>query len=340
MTLTAKWMLGMLPLAALAPALLWPAAAQGTDSTIDWTDVPAKRVDLFFPGKASWEWVLSPSEHRIGGKKIRQGHRCMDCHADEEREMGPYLMFVSAAPQKRPRGRAHLPVDVKAAHDGENLYLRLKWCRCGEVRAEEPDPDYELKVTVMLDDGAVRSFDRVGCWAGCHEDNDDMAITPGEGTVPKYLPESRSRIKRVGGGFYLRPSDELQDMRNRGVLLEYWQARVNRDEPADAVHGYVLDRRYESQDPMVSATAGRSDGAWTVVLSRPLVAGDAWHKPLLPGRTYTLGIAVHEAYATGRRHLVSFEHTLVLDEGEADLVAVRRERVPSRPHAPSGGPTR
>ncbi len=237
--------------------------------------------------------------------------------------MGPYLMALFEPPTARPRGRrAVLPIDVKTAHDGENLYVRLEWCRCNAEPVGKLDPDYEVKVTVMLDDGAVPSFDRAGCWALCHEDNADMGFTPGKAPMPKYLPETRIRILRTGGGSHARSNDEVRAMRARGLFVEYWQACLNRGAPPDAVDGYLLDRPHENPDPVVSATAARRDGSWTVVMSRPLRPRNTLFKPLMHGRTYTLGIAVHEANAAGRWHHVSLEHTLVLDAGKADFVAV------------------
>jgi cytochrome c-type protein NapC len=61
-----------------------------------------------------------------------------------------------------------------------------------------------------------------------------------------------------------------------------------------------------------------------VVLSRKLKLGDPVRKDIVPGRAYTVGFALHEAHAAHRFHHVSFEHTLVLDSGEADFVVIKQ----------------
>jgi cytochrome c-type protein NapC len=47
------------------------------------------------------------------------------------------------------------------------------------------------------------------------------------------------------------------------------------------------------------------------------------HKDLVPGKTYTLGFALHEDHAATRFHQVSWEFTMALDGGKADFIAGR-----------------
>jgi hypothetical protein len=61
-----------------------------------------------------------------------------------------------------------------------------------------------------------------------------------------------------------------------------------------------------------------------VVFSRQLELGDPRHKDIVAGKTYFIGFAIHDAYAARRYHQVSFEHTLVLGQGDADFVATRQ----------------
>ncbi|MFC1589513.1 NapC/NirT family cytochrome c [Pseudomonadota bacterium] len=64
------------------------AAASG--SSIDWSDVEAREVTLFYPGQASMEWILKGSDH--GGKRaFTKGDRCFDCHEDEEVDIGELI---------------------------------------------------------------------------------------------------------------------------------------------------------------------------------------------------------------------------------------------------------
>lgn len=320
-----SWVVGVLLLVVLSRAPVPLAAETAGAPAIDWSNIEARNVVLFYTGQASWEWLLSPGEHRFGATGIRNGARCTECHAAEERDMGNLLVSADrfeAMPMQGKRG--WLPLRVKTAHDGERLYVWMRWCMCGQQPTGELDPAYEVKISLMLDDGRVPSFTRAGCWAGCHEDTAGMATMPGEGGLTMYLPRTRTRMMRTGGGPNIRPQAELQDMLGRGAFTEYWAARLNKGAPPEPADGYVLERRHENPTALVTAEAERADGTWTVVLSRPLATGDPRHKALLPGRTYTVGFALHEAYASGRFHHVSFEHTLVLDEGTADLVAVRQ----------------
>ena len=44
-------------------------------------------------------------------------------------------------------------------------------------------------------------------------------------------------------------------------------------------------------------------------------------KDIAPGKTFTLGFALHAGHTAKRFHYVSFERTLMLDDGSADFVA-------------------
>ena len=129
---------------------------------------------------------------------------------------------------------------------------------------------------------------------------------------------------RRGGGENFKSPEEIEALLKQGTFIEYWQAALNPGRPPRAADGYVLDKRHENGSPVVSGEALYTSGQWVVVLSRALKAGKPVHKDLVPGKTYTVGFAVHDDYANHRFHHVSFEYTLVLGEGKADLVAVKR----------------
>ncbi len=93
---------------------------------------------------------------------------------------------------------------------------------------------------------------------------------------------------------------------------------------AQAVEGYILKEHYEHKTTSVQATARYEAPKWVVVLSRKLSMPGPGRKEIVPGKTYTFGLAIHENFAGHRFHHVSFERTLVLDSGEADLVAVKQ----------------
>lgn len=290
---------------------------------IDWEGIAGKDIILFYPGQASWEWALTQSSHS-GAKKFRQGKNCRGCHEGEEAEIGNLIVSgqkLESEPIDSKRGS--IPINVRAANDGERLYIRLEWFEQALNGFPVMDPDYEAKVTVMFDDGSVAEAPRAGCWGACHDDAQDMASDPEGQDIKKYLARSRTKITRRGGGLNFKPDADLIAMADGGIYLEYWQARMNHNATPVAVKGHILKERSDAPSGDVSAQVEYSHGKWIAILSRSLAAPGPYSKTFEPGRTYSVGFAIHDAFAARRFHHVSLEHTLVLDQGEADIVAVR-----------------
>jgi hypothetical protein len=293
---------------------------------VDWDAVDGKTVTLFAPGQASFEWVMTQSDHS-GAGRFREGRNCMHCHDGEQQAIGDIIAPAQgrgAALEPKPvAGKpGAIDLNVKTAHDGANLHVRLQW-KAVQYDGAKMDPDHSARVTLMLDDGTVRESTRAGCWGTCHDDAMGMASDPDGTDLTKYLFASRSGASRSGGGENYKADAEIQDLLSKGTFMEYWQARLNPGQPAKAVEGYILDRRHESEATQVTADAQYDAGTWTVVLSRPLKAS-GHHKELVAGKTYNVGFAVHNNHTDHRYHHVSLEYTLSLDGGGADLVASRR----------------
>ncbi|MBK7332662.1 MAG: hypothetical protein IPI87_09955 [Betaproteobacteria bacterium] len=151
--------------AALAAALAAPAYASP-----DWDKIPAKSVNLFYPGVASMEWVLSGSDHS-GGRAIKKGETCASCH---DTETADFTKKIVAGQKAEPnpdmaKGRAaSIPVKVQAAVDDGKLYMRFQWkAGSGAKKMDEKNP---AKLAVMLDAGKVQYGEIGGCWASCHDD--------------------------------------------------------------------------------------------------------------------------------------------------------------------------
>lgn len=300
----------------LLPACL-PAQA------VDWSQVPERELVLFYPGQASWEWALTERDHS-GGPKFREGRGCRGCHEGEERDIGAAIVGGGALePAPIPGKAGSLALRVKTAHDGERLYFRLQW-KAGQPLAKKLDPAVASRVTVMLDDGSVREAGRAGCWGSCHDDAMGMASAPAGGRIQKYLGASRVRLTRQGGGENLKPEAELEQLIGQGMFLEYWQAKLNPGQAAQAIGAHILERRSEHPDSPVRADASFADGEWTVLLSRPLKAMARGQKTLEPGKAYMVAFAVHDSHADHRYHYVSLEHSLSIDGGDGDFVAGRR----------------
>jgi len=287
---------------------------------IDWSKVSGKDIVLFYPAQLSWEMLLTQSEHS-GAKKFREGKDCRGCHEGEEQASGRLLVADKNSERAPIAGKpGFLKVLVKAAHDGDRLYVHLEFDTVKQPNAGL-DKEFATKVAVMLDDGHVTEATRAGCWAACH---DNLARMPsgGEGDTTKYLTRSRVSVARSGGD-QIKPAEELAKIRAEGGYLEYWQARLNPGAMPQAVDGTVLEKRQENAAPVVSVTATEANGLWSVTLSRKLAAGIPY-KDIAAGRTYTVGFSIHAGHTARRFHYVSLEKTLVLDKGPADFIAIRQ----------------
>ncbi len=299
-------------LAACAPLLL-AAPGLARAAGIDWSAVPGQQVVLFQPGQSSWEWNLTESDHS-GGPKIRKGKRCFACHEGEEAKMGA-LIASGKKLEPDPDGRpGSIPIELKAAHDSERMYFRISWPKPAQ-------PVDKTLVTVMIDDGSVKGTGVAGCWVACHDDARAMASAAPDSKLTKYLASTRTKITRSGGDENYKSADEIAKLRANKEFLELWQA-VLESGSAKPVDEVVLEKRVENESPAVQVTASVEGDQQVVVLSRPL-AGSAAHKAIAPGKTYTIGIALHQG-TEHRFHNVSFERTLVLDSGDADVVAVKQ----------------
>lgn len=286
---------------------------------VDWAKVPAKDVILTYPGQTSWEWVLTKNDHE-GAEKFRGGKNCKECHDDEALVKDGAKVAKGGKLEPAPiAGKpGSLPVKVQAAHDGTRLYFRLAWKETGAVGTKQ-EPKFAARASVFLSDATVKEAVRAGCWGACHEDVEGM---PAAGAAPqdKYLGASRTKLGRTGGGANVKPQAELDALLAGGTFLEFWTAGLNPGQPAAAAGGYILDQRHEVATSGVTAEASFSGGEWTVVLSRPLAAAGAGQKTFASGKTYPMGIAIHDGHAKGRWHYVSMEQSLALDAA-GDIVA-------------------
>ncbi|HIJ63967.1 MAG TPA: cytochrome c-552 precursor [Rhodospirillaceae bacterium] len=302
---------------ALVAGLMLTAGPAGA---VDWSAVPGRSINLFYPGQASWEWVLTPTDHS-GAPVFKDGKNCGDCHdlagKSEAPAMGEKIVTgKKLEPTPMPGKAGAITATVKMAHDADSFYVRIEFPNQPSV-GEPMSPD-DAKVTMMLSDGKVKEADRAGCWVACHDDLATMASSPDGKAVTKYLMRSRVKMTRQGGP-EAKPAEELQAMRADGQTLEYWQAALNPGKPAKPFEGYVLGSREFKRSQTVTAEGQLENGNWVVVLSRKLSAG-ANYKDIAAGKTYMVGFAIHGGHAARRYHWVSFEKTMMLDGGTADFV--------------------
>jgi hypothetical protein len=314
--------------AGLGAVLIMPSAfAAG----IDWSSVPGKDVVLFYPGQSSWEFALTAAD-MSGAKDFRDGKDCGVCHIGQEATMGPQIVTgqprvfkdgtkPSIEPTPIPGKPGSIPATVKIANDGTNLYVHLEFNEGAQPDAKQ-DPTAATKVTVMFDDGKVPEANRGGCFAACHDDSAGMA-SAGGATRTMYLPKTRAKMTRQGGGDALADNDALAKLKADGYQLEFWQAALNPGQPAKASAEIVFDKRANASSSSVTAEATKSGGTWSVTISRPLNAA-APFSAIAPGATYHMAFAIHAGHTAHRFHYVSFERSLMLNSGNADLIAVKK----------------
>jgi hypothetical protein len=169
---------------------------------VDWSAIPASDIQLFFPGYASYQWVLS--EEHEGARRVKEGRNCLSCHEGDEAEIGELIVSGEVLePHPIPGKRGSVELTVQAAHDDENLYLRAswdtatgepgqfheyvrftdgKWVEYGTHRGKEivasgkAKASYEDRFSMLVGDGkGVPVFNDMGCWATCHNDARFMA---------------------------------------------------------------------------------------------------------------------------------------------------------------------
>lgn len=249
-------------------------------ASIDWSAVPARKVKLFYPGQASYEWLQS-KEHKKGDRAIARGRSCVSCHDDDEADLGNRIVKGTsneATPIAGKKGA--LDMAVQAAHDDKFLYLRFQWATQNtapgdaypqlrfdgkewkkygaqrlnkDVRAGKTQAIYEDRLAIMVDDGKVPNFAQHGCWISCHDGMRDMrneatkeqlAANPllqKRSDVRKYLPSTR---QPKGGWDKTKSAEEVAKLKAGGEFLDLWQWRAHRSNQVGmADDGFVLEYR-------------------------------------------------------------------------------------------------
>lgn len=315
---------------------------------IDWDTVASTDLTLFYPGQASFEWVQNGKTHGGARPLTKGGDACTTCHEKELEVIGSKIVSGGdLEPTPIPGKRGTIDATIQAAHDEETLFVRIQWSDGGHnpapfVDGGKMDPDNPIKVAMMITGTGIEMGETTGCWSSCHADNTYMPFDPGADaiaanadvasrleateTITKYLTESRTKVeirgrrgKAQGGWDKLRAAEEVDQLLADGTFLDL--LRVYSD--GTASNGYLLDRRV-ANDGEITAEAGLSGGVWTVVFSRPLNSGNPGDVPLEPGKTYTVGFAIHDDHAAARFHHVTLDTTLALDDDAARINVVKQ----------------
>ena len=326
-----------------------PAAAAGGGDTADWSGIAPVDVTMLYPGQASLEWVLKGSDHGGGRAVRRAGDRCQECHKGEQADMGQKIVTGDKAEATPiPGKRGSIKVAVQAQHDGTNIKFRFQWPDAPHTPVPfadggKMDPENQIKLAVMFDDGKVEGAEQLGCWVTCHHDSRYMPDAPKADAmgsseaaklidltdgVTKYTSGSRTKLeykgkngKPRGAWDKLIDKAELDTKHSEGAFMDVIRLKSGGNKVEG---GYILADRKLADSDKVSGSATLDGGTWTLTLTRPLAATQPGGVSFEPGKTYTVGFAIHDDYTTARFHHVSLEYRMALDNPEAEINVVKK----------------
>lgn len=312
-----------------------PVAKKATKSEsvsgINWASVPARNVTVFYPGQASMEWALG-RDH--GGKRsFKKGDRCIACHEEEAADIGQKIVSGEKLEDKViPNKRGSIAVDVRAAHDNENLYLQFSW----DDDSHHPVPFFEggkmdaknqIKLAFMLATDEVEYADRAGCWGTCHADLNEMPFAPAGQNVTKYLEESRTKIEIKGrnnkplGGWDKRKASA--DIDSEFTAQHFMDIIRYKSGDKSVEDGHILADRIMNEAVISQANGVQQGKKWMVEFKRPLAQSEG-NLGLALDQQYNFGFAIHDDYTNGRFHHVSFGYKLGFDNGDVEINAVKQ----------------
>ncbi len=329
---------GTVSAAPAADAATPAAASSSGGGSIDFSKATAKEITFLYPGQASLEWVYKGSDHG-GARAIKKlDDRCTECHEGEQEQMGAKIVSgEKAEPTPIPGKRGHIKVSVKAVNDGENLHMQFQWPDVAHapvpfVDGGKMDPANQIKFAMMIDDDKVEKATHAGCWATCHHDSRYMPDHPkdqdaAKAGVTKYLLETKTEWevngndgKPRGAWDKAKPQGDIDGLKSAGQFMDLTRFLSGNGGVSES--GVVLDKRDMTGGQSVEYTGTLADGVWTVTMKRPLKAANGLVS-LEPGKLYTVGFAIHDDYTTARFHHVSLEYKLGIDNGDAEINAIK-----------------
>jgi cytochrome c-type protein NapC len=318
----------------------------GVAQEIDWEKIPSFNATLFYPGVASWEFLLSDS-HRLGGKNIKKGERaCIECHFDESTgnlDIGAELIAAGKLTMKRsnqrfepdpiPGKKGFLKVNVQAAYDDDSFYLRFDWESVGSSWKEPPRAGEDRFDSVAVQvNKSQNTFKRYGCFVACHKFLASMPESPSKKELeshPYYGPLQREDLRLYA--FYTREEEgwagmkkeaDLKRLLEEGGLIDLWRVKFSGQKTEAEDWSIFADRLKDKQED-VEGSGRWKEGRYTVILKRKLRTGDAKDVQLAPGDELTVGVAVHDDKVKQRRHYVSFPISIGLGSSTGMIKAVK-----------------
>lgn len=273
------------------------SAFSADPARIDWSKIRTETIPLFYPGQSSYEWLRS-SAHP-GAQAVSGDGACLSCHKGTERALGERIVKggpLEPTPVKGKNGAIDL--QVQAAYDASNLYLRLQWKtqnpypgtehqylryngkewkvwgypKLDKVVQDGQQPGiYEDRMSVMIDDGKVPGFAQQGCWLTCHEGQRDM---PKQFTSEQVKNNALlQQIKKGDVRKYLpatrndptnwqtgKSLQEIEQIKAAGGFVDLIQWRAHRSNAVGmADDGYVLE--FRNSDSGADMFGGNADSA-------------------------------------------------------------------------------
>lgn len=272
---------------------------------IDWGQVETKNIKVFYPGVASWDFLIG-SDHGTGEVPVKTIKKaCTDCHVGKDGtydinadkiitgELKKVKSGAPLEPEPVSGAKGFSEVAVQAAYDAENIYLRLQWPGSGASVADpslaKDDKADRLSIQIA---NKIKTFNYYGCFMACHDDQNGM-------------PDNKGDEKKLYGYYTAGKSqDKIDGYLAQGQFLDLWEAYF--EGPAVKTEdGYILESRHEDNND-VTATGGFEGGKYTVVLTRKLSTGDAKDIALQDGKTFSLALSIHDNKQKGRHHYTSF----------------------------------
>ena len=281
-----------------APATSGGSVAAG----IDWSKVPSRPIKLFYPGQASFEWVMNKADHSSVTDIIEKKRACARCHSGDANEIGnaivagkPVGVSKSVLEPSPPAGKVgFIPVDLQIAHDGNKIYFRYEWVPPKNT-GNKADPKNEVKVTLMFDGGGtVPGAEINGCWNTCHTDLR---------TMKEAADDKKTK--------YIKGADLAS-----GNFMDLLQYRSGKGEKQ--VDGWIDSTRHMDGGKTQFKAEGKKEGnKWVVLMERTLAAaGGKGDHAIAPEKTYYFGFAIHEDFSNARYHYVSLGYQFGLDKDD------------------------
>ena len=278
--------------------------AGGALAAPDWDKVPPRKMTLFYPGQASYEWVMNKADHSAVPDIVEKKRFCAKCHEGDASEIGDKIVAGKPVGSSKtvleptpPKGKAgSIPVTVQAAHDGNKIYFRFEWVP-PKIGDKKMDAKNEVKLAMMFDGGGtVEGSSLNGCWSTCHQDLRTMK-SPKDDKKTKYIKDAD-----LAGGKFM---DLMQFRSGKG------------EKPVD---GHVTDQRYNEGGKSLLKAEGKKEGnKWVVTFERTLAGGGKGDHSIAADKVYNFGIAIHEDHTNARFHFVSLGYQFGLDKAMPDV---------------------